>query len=144
MISYLYDGVETPISIEPKKLDSKFQHYKVSKVYIPKMEFDSIYYGFKKTNDKKIEGFNARSSVKIGRAKFYINRWFDVVNGHNDSVFVNPRVIYLLRQYSGFYNYIESEDLVSLDIKLFGIPKDYQYIHPSKESGRKVILYPKK
>lgn len=64
-----------------------------------------------------------RFSVKIGNAKYYINRWFDVVNVHHDSISVNPRVIYLLRQYSGFYNYIESEDLVSPDIKLYGIPK---------------------
>ncbi len=113
MVSYLYDGVETPFSVEPKKFDSDFQHYKVDMSYIPKNEFDSIYNGFKKTNDKKIEEFDVRFSVKIGNAKYYINRWFDVVNVHHDSISVNPRVIYLLRQYSGFYNYIESEDLVS-------------------------------
>ena len=94
--------------------------------------------GFKKTNDKKIEEFDVRFSVKIGNAKYYINRWFDVVNVHHDSISVNPRVIYLLRQYSGFYNYIESEDLVSPDIKLYGIPKNYQYMYPSKKRGKKV------
>ena len=104
----------------------------------------SIYNGFKKTNDKKIEEFDVRFSVKIGNAKYYINRWFDVVNVHHDSISVNPRVIYLLRQYSGFYNYIESEDLVSPDIKLYGIPKNYQYMYPSKKRGKKVILYPQK
>lgn len=144
MVSYLYDGVETPFSVEPKKLDSDFQHYKVDMSYIPKNEFDSIYNGFKKTNDKKIEEFDVRFSVKIGNAKYYINRWFDVVNVHHDSISVNPRVIYLLRQYSGFYNYIESEDLVSPDIKLYGIPKNYQYMYPSKKRGKKVILYPQK
>lgn len=144
MVSYLYDGVETPFSVEPKKFDSDFQHYKVDMSYIPKNEFDSIYNGFKKTNDKKIEEFDVRFSVKIGNAKYYINRWFDVVNVHHDSVSVNPRVIYLLRQYSGFYNCIESEDLVSPDIKLYGIPKNYQYMHPSKKRGKKVILYPQK
>ena len=50
MVSYLYDGVETPFSVEPKKFDSDFQHYKVDMSYIPKNEFDSIYNGFKKTN----------------------------------------------------------------------------------------------
>ena len=85
-----------------------------------------------------------RFSVKIGNAKYYINRWFDVVNVHHDSISVNPRVIYLLRQYSGFYNYIESEGLVSPDIKLYGIPKNYQYMYPSKKRGKKVILYPQK
>lgn len=97
MVSYLYDGVETPFSVEPKKFDSDFQHYKVDMSYIPKNEFDSIYNGFKKTNDKKIEEFDVRFSVKIGNAKYYINRWFDVVNVHHDSISVNPRVIYLLR-----------------------------------------------
>lgn len=48
MVSYLYDGVETPFSVEPKKFDSDFQHYKVDMSYIPKNEFDSIYNGFKK------------------------------------------------------------------------------------------------
>ena len=42
MVSYLYDGVETPFSVEPKKFDSDFQHYKVDMSYIPKNEFDSI------------------------------------------------------------------------------------------------------
>mgnify|MGYP007114869941 CR=1 FL=1 len=85
MVSYLYDGVETPFSVEPKKFDSDFQHYKVDMSYIPKNEFDSIYNGFKKTNDKKIEEFDVRFSVKIGNAKYYINRWFDVVNVHHDN-----------------------------------------------------------
>ena len=39
MVSYLYDGVETPFSVEPKKFDSDFQHYKVDMSYIPKNEF---------------------------------------------------------------------------------------------------------
>lgn len=144
IVSYLYDGVETPISIELKEFDSNFHNYKVDVFYIPKNVFDSIYYGFKKTNDKKEDGLNARFSVKIGNAKYYINRWFDVVNIHHDSVSVDSRVIYLLRQYSGFYNYIESEDLVSPDIELYGIPNDYQYMQPSKKKGKKVILYPQK
>lgn len=37
MVSYLYDGVETPFSVEPKKFDSDFQHYKIDMSYIPKM-----------------------------------------------------------------------------------------------------------
>lgn len=53
MVSYLYDGVETPFSVEPKKFDSDFQHYKVDMSYIPKNEFDSIYNGFKKQMIKR-------------------------------------------------------------------------------------------
>lgn len=52
MVSYLYDGVETPFSVEPKKFDSDFQHYKVDMSYIPKMSL-IVFIMVLKNNDKR-------------------------------------------------------------------------------------------
>lgn len=41
----------------------------------------------------------------------------------------NDSLIYLIRKYSGYYNYFSKEELTYFpEIKIFGIPQDYKYL----------------
>lgn len=139
MVSYLYDGVETPFSVEPKKFDSDFQHYKVDMSYIPKNEFDSIYNGFKNTRYKKRWEPECRFCLTTSIGQVFIDHKFDAFTVDSDSVSVDPRIVYLLRKYCGFYNGIEKDELQYLyDSHYFNLLQDYEYAPPPQNATRPI------
>lgn len=144
---YYFDaGVEFSASIPTNEFKKHFKRVAIAKAFVPKQEFDSIYYGFTKTSKKKSWEPECRFCLTVSCGDVYINRNSDSFTKDNDSVSVSPRVVYLLRKYCDYYNRIEYEDLeFEHEIKAFGIPDNYKYKQPQfKEHGNKCIkLYRK-
>lgn len=52
---------------------------------------------------------------------------------HNEQVYLDLYMIYLIKWKSGYYNYIEKEFLHDFEeIRKYGIPKDYKYAYTEK------------
>jgi hypothetical protein len=55
----------------------------------------------------------------------------------------NDTLIYLIKRYSGYYNYFRKEDLIYFDeLKLFGIPNDYRDLRKKNTSTNGIPLPP--
>jgi len=58
--------------------------------------------------------------------------FFNCTTLDNKQVVVNDSLIYLLRNYSGYYNYFESEDLdIFNELKALGVPRGYKDLSDS-------------
>lgn len=54
---------------------------------------------------------------------------FDCLIKNGKKMKNNDSLIYLIRKYSGYYNYFSKEELKHFsEIKIFGIPQDYKYL----------------
>lgn len=142
-VCYYDSGIEFSASIEPIEFSESFKNVPINEIRLPALVFDSIYTGFHSTSFKKNWEPECRFCVRVGKQTLYLSRWFDAFSENYDSVAVNPHIIYLLREYSGYYNRIELEDLKwEPGVKRFGVPQDYHYRQPSfEEFGRRRVVF---
>lgn len=142
-VCYYDSGIEFSASIEPIQFYEDFKNVPINEITLPALVFDSIYTGFHITSFKNSWEPECRFCVRTGKQTLYLSRGFDAFSENYDSVSVNPHTIYLLREYSGYYNRIELEDLKwESGIKRFGVPQNYHYSQPSfKEFGRRRVVF---
>jgi hypothetical protein len=138
-VLYVDDALGECLDIEPKRFIEHFNGKMLKTVIVPQSEFDSIYNGFKNTRYKKRWEPECRFCLTTSIGQVFIDHKFDAFTVDSDSVSVDPRIVYLLRKYCGFYNGIEKDELQYLyDSHYFNLLQDYEYAPPPQNATRPI------
>lgn len=122
--------------VEPTRFVECFEGKEIKDVAVPPSEFDSIYNGFRKTGCKKFWEPECWICLNTSIGQVFIDHKFDAFTKDSDSISVNPRIIYLIRKYCGYYNGMPEEELQYLpDSKYFNLLQGYKY-SPQPQRGK--------
>lgn len=148
-VIYIDDDMETSAPLNDfNYFVGLFKNVEEQKMLVPAAVLDSIYYGFEKTGIKDFFIPNCRMRVDTSIGQIFIDDRFCAFTKDSDSIRVSPRVIFLLKKYSGYYNRMEKEYLKDCyDSRYFNLLEGYEYKPSPKlspvftEFRVKVILY---